>query len=71
MYHLRRVTQPVLLRPDVSSGAIKNRLSIYKLPFSPDVGDDVENCVLRLLRAADHDVARTEYVSLNGEWQCC
>ncbi|KAJ9104071.1 hypothetical protein QFC20_004648 [Naganishia adeliensis] len=24
------------------------------------VGDDVENCVLRLLRAADHDVARTE-----------
>lgn len=25
-----------------------------------DVGDDVENCVMRLLRAADHNVARAE-----------
>jgi ATP-dependent protease Clp ATPase subunit len=25
-----------------------------------DVGDDVENCVLRLLQAAEYDVNRTE-----------
>ena len=27
-----------------------------------DVGEDVENCVLRLLQASDYDVSRAEYV---------
>lgn len=44
------------LKRDVS------RLSRLILSFADivDVGEDVENCVLRLLQAAEYDINRTE-----------
>jgi hypothetical protein len=40
----------------------------FESSYSPslDVGEDVENCILRLLQAAEYDVARAEYVSCSG-----
>ena len=33
---------------------------LFNLTDSIDVGEDVENCVLRLLQAAEYDINRTE-----------
>jgi hypothetical protein len=33
---------------------------LFNFADSIDVGEDVENCVLRLLQAAEYDINRTE-----------
>lgn len=42
------------------SATLKTGIDGIDAYANADVGDDVENCVMRLLRAADHDVARAE-----------